>query len=111
MSAPVLAAHFAPESFFKRHEKLCPERKRGISNTKEEREAERRTAHPFPIAAPRCAGTAAVICDRTPSGAPLRLCAGIIHPNSAWAALPGITGSKREDPLRRQCSEHLAVRR
>ena len=30
--------------------------------------------------------------------------------NSARAALPGITGCKREDPLRRQCSEHLAVR-
>ncbi len=29
---------------------------------------------------------------------------------SAWAALPGITGCKREDPLRHQCSEHLAVR-
>jgi hypothetical protein len=28
----------------------------------------------------------------------------------AWAALPGITGCKREDPPRRQCSEHLAVR-
>ena len=26
------------------------------------------------------------------------------------AALPGITGSKREDPLRHQCSQHLAVR-
>src|SRR6201997_5138669 len=26
------------------------------------------------------------------------------------AALPGITGCKREDPLRHQCSEHLAVR-
>jgi len=25
-------------------------------------------------------------------------------------ALPGITGSKREDPLRHQCSEHLADR-
>ena len=32
------------------------------------------------------------------------------HPGSARAALPGITGSKREDPLRHQCSEHLAVR-
>jgi hypothetical protein len=31
-------------------------------------------------------------------------------PDSAWAALPGITGCKREDPLRHQCSEHLAVR-
>ena len=73
------------------------------------REAERRMAHPIPIAAPE-RGPAAVICDRTPSGAPPRSCAGIIHPNSAWAALPGITGSKREDPLRHQCSEHLAVR-
>ena len=35
---------------------------------------------------------------------------GLSIPNSAWAALPGITGSKREDPLRRQCSEHLTVR-
>jgi len=26
------------------------------------------------------------------------------------AAFPGITGCKREDPLRHQCSEHLAVR-
>ena len=32
------------------------------------------------------------------------------EPDSAWAALPGITGCKREDPLRHQCSEHLAVR-
>src|ERR1700682_1322291 len=29
---------------------------------------------------------------------------------SAQAALPGTTGCKREDPLRHQCSEHLAVR-
>ena len=29
---------------------------------------------------------------------------------SARAALPGTTGCKREDPLRHQCSEHLAVR-
>src|SRR5580693_9345302 len=28
---------------------------------------------------------------------------------SAQAALPGTTGCKREDPLRHQCSEHLAV--
>ena len=32
------------------------------------------------------------------------------EPDSAWAALPGIAGCKREDPLRHQCSEHLAVR-
>ena len=30
--------------------------------------------------------------------------------SSARAALPGTTGCKREDPLRHQCSEHLAVR-
>src|SRR5580704_7803665 len=29
---------------------------------------------------------------------------------SARAVLPGTTGCKREDPLRSQCSEHLAVR-
>jgi hypothetical protein len=29
---------------------------------------------------------------------------------SARAALPGTTGCKRENPLRHQCSEHLAVR-
>jgi hypothetical protein len=46
--------------------------------------------------------------DRSPFGAPPRSCAGI--PDSAWAALPGIAGCKREDPLRHQCSEHLAVR-
>jgi hypothetical protein len=46
--------------------------------------------------------------DRSPFGAPPRSCAGI--PDSAWAALPGTTGCKREDPLRHQCSEHLAVR-
>src|SRR5580700_2396391 len=45
---------------------------------------------------------------RSPFGAPPRSCAG--SPDSAWAALPGITGCKREDPLRHQCSEHLAVR-
>ena len=64
-------------------------------------------APPVP-ASERDAG--AVICDRSPFGAPPRLCAEVIHPNSAWAALPGIAGCKREDPLRRQCSRHPAVR-
>src|SRR5579862_8054087 len=54
--------------------------------------------------------TAIRYADRSPFGAPTRSCAGIIHPNSAWAALPGITGCKREDPLRHQCSRHPAVR-
>jgi hypothetical protein len=35
---------------------------------------------------------------------------GLLGLGSAQAALPGITGCKREDPLRHQCSEHLAVR-
>jgi hypothetical protein len=75
------------------------------------REAERRTAHPSPIAE-------ASMCRPQPrSFATARLPAlhrgrapGLSIPNSARAALPGITGSKREDPLRHQCSEHLAVR-
>src|SRR3984885_12427672 len=48
-------------------------------------------------------GAAAIIADRSPFGAPLQCF-------SARAALPGITGCKREDPLRHQCSEHLTVR-
>ncbi len=49
------------------------------------RSAERRTsvAAPGKQPQPRYA-------SRSPFGAPPRLCAGIIHPNSAWAALPGI---------------------
>jgi hypothetical protein len=35
---------------------------------------------------------------------------GFLGLGSAQAALPGTTGCKREDPLRHQCSEHLAVR-
>ena len=34
-----------------------------------------------------------------------------VYPSARFLpALPGITGSKREDPLRHQCSQHLAVR-
>ena len=46
---------------------------------------------------------------RSPFGAPPRH-SGIYTPARLKAALPGITGCKREDPLRHQCSEHLAVR-
>jgi hypothetical protein len=42
--------------------------------------------------------------------APHRGIRGLLGLGSAQAALPGITGCKREDPLRHQCSEHLAVR-
>jgi hypothetical protein len=68
------------------------------------RSAERRTSVAAPGKQPQ------PYASRSPFGAPPRLCAGIIHPNSAWAALPGIAGCKREDPLRRQCSRHPAVR-
>ncbi len=34
----------------------------------------------------------------------------VLPSNSARAALPGIAGCKREDPPRRQCSQHLADR-
>ena len=46
---------------------------------------------------------------RSPFGAPPRFHRGFTL-GSARAALPGTTGCKREDPLRHQCSEHLAVR-
>src|SRR4029077_13354577 len=42
--------------------------------------------------------------------APHRGIRGFLGLGSAQAALPGTTGCKREDPLRYQCSEHLAVR-
>ena len=42
--------------------------------------------------------------------APHRGIRGLSGLGSAQAALPGTTGCKREDPLRHQCSEHLAVR-
>jgi hypothetical protein len=42
--------------------------------------------------------------------APHRGIRGFFGLGSARAALPGTTGCKREDPLRHQCSEHLAVR-
>jgi hypothetical protein len=42
--------------------------------------------------------------------APHRGIRGFLGLGSAQAALPGTTGCKREDPLRHQCSEHLAVR-
>ncbi len=90
------------------------------------RDAERRKAHSI--------GAASFPCPRLPSGrrgqgparrgpclflllrlrgklggGPLafRRSTAVVPP---WAALPGIAGCKREDPPRRQCSEHLAVR-
>ena len=71
--------------------------------------------HPVPIAAPDERGTAADLflfsstaCGEVGRG-PARLSA-LRCGCYGRAALPGITGCKREDPPRRQCSEHLAVR-
>jgi hypothetical protein len=84
------------------------------------RSAERRI-QPWPChkrgtAARQADGPAQVVCApfacfagaRSPSGAPPRHfadCSAHLR-----AALPGITGCEREDPPRRQCSEHLAGR-
>ena len=87
------------------------------------REAERRQAHPPGAASKRDAarvlspfplygGTEAAGTSwsgRARLSAPHRGIQGF-GLGSAQAALPGTTGCKREDPLRHQCSEHLAVR-
>jgi hypothetical protein len=70
------------------------------------RSAERRI-HPMAAPTGRSAG---VIGARSPSGAPPRHLPKHIVSAQLRAAFPGITGCKREDPPRRQCSEHLADR-
>jgi hypothetical protein len=86
------------------------------------REAERREAHhraasksdaarvlsPSPLRRTEAARTS--WSGRARLSAPHRGIRGFLGLGSAQAALPGITGCKREDPLRHQCSEHLAVR-
>ena len=90
------------------------------------REAERREAHqPEPhrqamrrapsLLSSHCGRTEAALDLKKWSGrarlsAPHRGIRGLLGLGSAQAALPGTTGCKREDPLRHQCSEHLAVR-
>ncbi len=93
------------------------------------REAERREAHQrgtastsdaartlspvFPLREDRGPGLALDLkkwSGRARLSAPHRGIRGFFGLGSAQAALPGITGCKREDPLRHQCSEHLAVR-
>jgi hypothetical protein len=94
------------------------------------REAERRQTHPNGVRIRRriCANAANTLprgarrsrrpprrgADRlrarSPLGAPQRRYAKPQSLTRPRAALPGITGYKREDPLRHQCSEHLAVR-
>src|SRR5580698_9670157 len=95
------------------------------------REAERREAHQpgaasasdaaralspvFPLREDRGPGLNRALDLKKWSGrarlsAPHRGIRGFFDLGSAQAALPGTTGCKREDPLRHQCSEHLAVR-
>ena len=87
------------------------------------RSAERRTIGPHRKAMRRAPFLLSSHCGRTEArrdlkkwsgrarlSAPHRGIRGFLGLGSAQAALPGITGCKREDPLRHQCSEHLAVR-
>jgi hypothetical protein len=87
------------------------------------RSAERRTTGPHRKATRRAPSLLSSHCGRTEvagtskngAGAlafrrPTAASEAFLGLGSAQAALPGITGCKREDPLRHQCSEHLAVR-
>jgi hypothetical protein len=100
-----------------RHERLASKqegRRSAEKRTKEEphRQAMRRATV---LLSSHCGRTEAALDLKKWSGrarlsAPHRGIRGFLGLGSAQAALPGITGCKREDPLRHQCSEHLAVR-
>jgi hypothetical protein len=102
-----------PKSVAKKHRQETPPLKEG------RRSAERRTTGPHrkamrrasfllpPCGRTEVAGTS--WSGRARLSAPHRGIRGF-GLGSAQAALPGTTGCKREDPLRHQCSEHLAVR-
>jgi hypothetical protein len=104
-----------PKSIPKKHRQETPPLKEG------RRSAERRTTGPHRKAMRRASfllppfygGTEAAGTSwsgRARLSAPHRGIRGFFGLGSAQAALPGTTGCKREDPLRHQCSEHLAVR-
>ena len=90
--------------------KFCLKRTGGISFLpplkKGRRSAERRTSGTRILKEMRARSFATARLSALLRGYALRS----FDPNSAWAALPGIAGCKREDPLRRQCSRHPAVR-
>jgi hypothetical protein len=98
-----------------RHQKTPPlkrrEAERRETRVEKDRIIKRCGAHPFSSPPDGRTEVASDLMERarSPFGAPPRHFAGF-HPGSAQAALPGTTGCKREDPLRHQCSEHLAVR-
>jgi hypothetical protein len=111
----------------KNHAKAKPRNATENSSPQKRREAERQKAHLGAASKSDAARTLSPFLkireDRGPDphgartswrgrarlSAPHRGIRGF-DPGSAQAALPGITGCKREDPLRHQCSEHLAVR-
>src|SRR5579862_9396214 len=86
------------------------------------RSAERRTTGPHRQAMRRAPFLLSSHCGKTEAARTSKNGAGalafrrptaaseVLGLGSAQAALPGTTGCKREDPLRHQCSEHLAVR-
>jgi hypothetical protein len=106
-----------PKSVAKKH--------RQENSSLKRREAERREAHHraasksdaaralspvFPLGEDRGRRDLKKWSGRARLSAPHRGIRGFLGLGSAQAALPGTTGCKREDPLRHQCSEHLAVR-
>src|ERR1700685_1281038 len=139
LSCPALAGEERQALSFSRKarahaEQPTPRKKRSPRKTslQTRREAERREAHQpgaastsdaaralspvFPLREDRGPGLFYRASDlkkwsrRARLSAPHRGVRGFLGLGSAQAALPGITGCKREDPLRHQCSEHLAVR-
>src|SRR5580698_8213657 len=138
LSCPALAGEERQALSFSRKvrahaEQRTPRKKRSPRKTslQTRREAERREAHQrgtastsdaaralspvFPPREDRGPGLNRALDLKKWSGrarlsAPHRGIRGFFDLGSARAALPGTTGCKREDPLRHQCSEHLAVR-
>ena len=104
-----------------RHERLASKqegRRSAEKRTNQEphRQAMRRAPSPvFPLREDRDPGLHRALDLKKWSGrarlsAPHRGIRGFLGLGSAQAALPGTTGCKRENPLRHQCSEHLADR-
>jgi hypothetical protein len=102
-----------------------PRKAKPRNSSLKRREAERREAHHraasqsdaartlspvFPLREDRGRRDLKKWSGRARLSAPHRGIRGFVGLGSAQAALPGTTGCKREDPLRHQCSEHLAVR-
>jgi hypothetical protein len=104
--------------------KKTPRKAKPRNSSLKRREAERREAHHraasikmrrtpspvFPLREDRGRRDLKKWSGRARLSAPHRGIRGFLGLGSAQAALPGTTGCKREDPLRHQCSEHLAVR-